>query len=540
MPTSAARKIATQKLNAEAFDICVIGGGIHGVSVARDAALRGYRVVLLEKNDFASGTSSRSSKMLHGGIRYLEQGNLRLVKTALQERNFYLNAAPHLCRVQEFFFPIIPGKTRGALLTRMGLGLYDVLATVAGGQRKIPFHRSVSRKNRDVVALAEYGLKAQRMFSYFDGQMDDARLVVETACDATRLGAVLLNYAELCKVTRGKDTSTIYWCDKLTGENSKFSAKVIVNTAGPWAPQIAEICGIAPLKVCYSRGTHLLFAREWKHPGLILPTETKGRYYFVWPYFSPYGALTLVGTTDVELSQNEESPEPSQGEVAELLSLIFTDLPGAGLNSTTLVGSFAGVRILGLSQPQGWRKIFAKKAASVSDVSRDEIIQVDDTVVTLIGGKYTSARKTAEQMVDAVDVVFGLSRSHVDALAALEQPLPGGVNYSALKIEQIAKQLEQINLSRGLDTKQSSSLAKRATARFGMRAAELLKVVIPPAQFEPSSMPCMVEEIAFCLQNEFVVSQQDLLRRRLGLALDNVNLEPIRRLLDQWGVRESA
>lgn len=540
MPHIAARNISKQKLHAAAFDVCIIGGGIHGVSVARDAALRGYRVVLLEKNDFASGTSSRSSKMLHGGIRYLEQGNIGLVKTALQERNFYLNAAPHLCRVQEFFFPIIPGRTRGALLTRLGLGLYDVLARVAGGPRKIPRHHPVARSNWDLVSLSEYGLKAKQVFSYYDGQMDDARLVVETACDAVRLGAVLMNYADLCQVTQAKDSSTVTWRDALTGEAAKFSAKVIVNAAGPWAPQVAGLCGAAPLKVCYSRGTHLLFAREWKHPGLILPTQTKGRYYFVWPYFSPFGALTLVGTTDVELSQNEESPEPSQEEIAELLALIAADLPAAGLNAKSLVGSFAGVRILGLTEQRGWRKIFAKKAASVSDVSREEIIQVDGSVVTLIGGKYTSARKTAEQMVDAVDELFGMTRNHAAAREALQRPLPGGVNYNAAKIEQIAKELEQKNLSRGLDAQLSKALAKRAVARFGMRAAELLSVAIPPAQFHAALLPCMVEEIAFCLQNEFVVSQQDLLRRRLGLELDNVNLEPIRRLLDQWEIPSKA
>lgn len=525
------------------YDIAIIGGGIHGACLCREAALRGYRVLLLEARDFASGTSSRSSKMLHGGIRYLEAGNLSLVFEALRERRILCELAPHLTRPQEFLFPVIPGRTRSAMEIRIGLFLYDALARISQGlfsarsSSLFPPHGRRAEGDAQSSCLKKLGLQFSALFSYFDGQMDDARIVLEMILDSAARGACVLNGAAVIAVRSASTASgekiwNLSWSSAVSRAKGESRAKFLVNLAGPWVPEVDALVGKWEEKwprPIYSKGSHLLFNVPWTGPGLILPTATKGRYYFVWPYFSHGVEATLVGTTDRAIDSCEADPQASTDEVDELLGLVAKDLPNSGLTREACYQTFSGIRILGGSS--------GAKNKQVSDVSRSECLLEREGYMALLGGKYTSARSTSIKILSRMPRILGSEQLKPgDSLAKL----PGAVSLGTEEAAKIQEQFETILLEHCTRVGHQGTPALRAwvekrarvaVSRYGTHALRVLGETGELNEAETVGLPALRAEVRYALQFERALTQEDILTRRLGLTFSSENLENIQEIV---------
>ncbi len=492
--------------------------------------LRGHKVLLLEANDYSFGTSSRSSKLLHGGVRYLEQLEFALLFESLHERARCVWQAPHLAQPIKKIFPIIPGKTRPYWQVRFGLWFYDLLARFLGpaNANAFPWSKPLAASNQAWRTLNDLGLEFTDAIQYYDGQMDDIRLVVENIVDASELGAVTLNYARLktCKRTPGQTANWLLtWDDELRQVQKRSQARYVVNATGPWVPEVQQTVfedhyatwkDSWPRPV-YSRGSHLLFNVPWKSEGLILPTETKGRVYFVLPFFVSGGAATLVGTTDVQVPANEEDPQATKEEIEELLGLLRRDLPNSGLTSERLYGSYGGMRILASSE-------HVQKAGAVSRVSREEAFLENDYCIALLGGKYTSARMTAEKLVKAAEASLRIKPQESSAgLFSRSRRLPGAVAYSERGKEELLS-----TLSEGLGAEERLEI-ERAFARFGMRLSNVFASGAPSSRRE-----ILLAQAEYVAQHEQATSIDDVIQRRLGLdRLPNSNIEELKKLFSK-------
>ncbi len=518
-----ALKRRESRLNAatsQRFDLIVIGGGIHGACVAQNAALRGLQVLLIEANDFSSGTSSRSSKLLHGGVRYLEQGNVPLVFEALHERRTMLRLAPHLTRPLDFLFPVIPKKTRPWWQVKFGLFLYQLIA----GER---MEMQKQMLTRNAQTLKQLGLEFTSLIGYSDAQMDDARIVIEHLLDAEELGAVCLNYTRAIDISRlpdetrsssegGRSDRFRLKCRcRVTGRDFECSSSAVANLTGPWVVETHKLFGQWPAEwptATWSRGTHLLFRTKLEIPGLILPTGERGRYYFVLPYFSPREQMTLVGTTDRELSANEANPRPEQSEIDELLGFLARDLPQSELNRDTMYQVFAGVRSL----------VESKGSKPVSEESRSDVILYDNGYITMLGGKYTTARSTAEKIVKRLEQSFAV-RPRSDTTSTKARVLPGGRGWSedteTELIREIGKRLEGSESRANQNSSQREECIRASVRRFASRAALLEKYAGDDDCFLGDGYQQVIRsEVRLAVLDEQAWTLDDLLWRRLGLA----------------------
>ncbi len=424
---------AIRSAESETFDLIIIGGGIHGAALARETALRGYSVLLLEASEFGWGTSSRSSKLLHGGVRYLETGNIGLVREALVERAIALSTAPHLTRPLRFSFPIIQGLTRPAWQVALGLKIYDLLAKpwgvseIRAAQHLFPDSEQLLDSAVEYRELRDLGLKFSSLLRYSDAQMDDRALVIANLRDASVLGAVCLERARVVGLAHNSEQSgswRISWRDGENGDARESVGKFLVNLAGPWVPAVHQLISAWPVAwpiPVFSSGTHLVFKGEVSSSGIILPGEVKGRVYFVLPYFEPLSEElgtkhTLVGTTDVSVQNNEENPQPTPEEIGLLFSFLKRDLPQAKLDESNLVRAFAGMRVLAGSRDN----------RPVSNVSRNEVLLERENYLALLGGKYTTSRLTAEKIADRIDQRFGRPKylPQTPELSTRTRPLP--------------------------------------------------------------------------------------------------------------------
>ncbi len=520
---------------ANHFDIAIIGGGIHGASIAREAALRGYSVLLVDARDYAAGTSSRSSKMIHGGVRYLETLDFSLVHEALSERTLMLKNAPHLVRSSRFLYPVISGLTRPAWQIRFGLLLYDLLSreSLFGGlSATFPRHQRLSPDGEQTQFLRNQGLQFEALFAYSDGQLDDARFTIETVIDSSSLGAVTLNYVELMNAIAfpARAGWELHLRDVINGEEITTRAKFLVNMAGPSAKVVHERLldrkGNPALPsfpaVVLSKGSHLVFNSPWKADGVILPTPTRGRYYFIWPYFTPgCETLTLVGTTDREISTVEPDPVADEVDEAELLTYLKRDLPSSSLNSDTLIQSFAGIRLL-LDPRVGASGRIRKRG--VSAISRRDHWVEHYGYLSLIGGKFTTARNTAERAVNRIDEYF-LRNSRVQT-GTRTRPLPGGVSWDQTTRPSLERRLSEhltIEAQRlGLPPSESAikTHAQAAVSRFGTQAEKLLGHEFGTNNpFISSSCAVLRSEIRLAILEEQAITVEDVLRRRLSVSL---------------------
>lgn len=380
------RAAMVARLGAELFDVAVIGGGINGAAIARDAAMRGLRAALIDKGDFAGATSSRSSKLIHGGLRYLPQGHLRLVYQALRERERLRRVtAPHLVRPIRFLLPFFRGRRPGRHAITLALALYDLMAWTPRAER----HRRLTAAQ---VKRLEPGLRADGLAggaSYYDGWGDDARLTLENVLDAFYHGAVVLNYASLEGFTDAPPLRRLTVRDRARDALVEVRARTLVNAAGPWVDDIRrmELPACAPL-VRLTKGVHLVVpAARLPVANPLVLTAHGGRIIFL----MPHAGNVLLGTTDTDFAEDRERVAVEPADVAYLLGVINDALPGVALSAADVAYAFAGLRAL----PR------VAGGASPSAVPREELIEASPSgLLTVAGGKLTTHRAIAEAVVD--------------------------------------------------------------------------------------------------------------------------------------------
>jgi glycerol-3-phosphate dehydrogenase len=371
--------LLSQARNEPCFDVAIVGGGIHGAACARFAAANGLKTILLEKADYAAGTSSRSSKMAHGGLRYLEMFDFEQVFEGIKAREEMFEAAPHIVSPTRFLIPIPKGACFFKLKLGVGLFLYDLM--VRDKRRK---HKFLRAGDLGGTGFAERRNDLAGCFSYTDGLLNDGLLTLDYVLAARQHGAVCLNYAGVSQIDESATGVDLRCSDEISGDTFSVRASTVLNCAGPWAPFLLNE-GDRPA-VRFSRGTHLIFNRPWDGPSLFLPMEGKARYYFVWPH----AAGTMVGTTERETDSLELDPLPGSDEVEEILARLKKDLPLSGLDRSSLHYAFAGVRTLPLRP---------NSKAGTTRLSRKHIWHGGGRVLTLVGGKLTTAAWTAEEGV---------------------------------------------------------------------------------------------------------------------------------------------
>jgi glycerol-3-phosphate dehydrogenase len=406
------------EIMAQPADLLVIGGGITGAGIARDAAMRGLRTVLVEQHDFGWGTSSHSSRLIHGGLRYLEHGQLRLVFEASRERRILLSIAPHLVRPLPFIFPI---HRKGRLFfwrLAAGMWLYDLL----GLFRNVRWHRMLGKRG---VLRAEPMLRAMDLIGgarYYDAQCDDARLVLATTRSAILHGALVSNYmrVEQLEVVDGRVRGARVK-DRLTGEPGTIRATTVVNATGPWCDRIRrlEFPHAVPL-LRPTKGAHVIVprARIGHNNALTITSPIDDRVMFI----LPWGELSIIGTTDTDTAVSPESLTVDDNDVLYLLRSANAYFPNARLTDQDVVGTFAGLRPL-LAGEGG------SEGKSASRMSREHrILQGPNGMWTIAGGKLTTYRSMAAEMVDAVvkELKKSFGRGDYRPAATDREALPGG------------------------------------------------------------------------------------------------------------------
>ena len=390
------RSAALRRLSDEQFDVLVIGGGATGLGAAVDAAARGYRTALIETEDFAAATSSRSTKLIHGGVRYLQRGDIGLVREALRERAALRRNAPHLVEDRTF---VVPAYRRFEIAYyAAGLAAYDFLARGSG----FPRSRIVSpgRARELIPALAPERLRGAIV--YHDGQFDDARVAIALARTAAARGAALANYVRATGFVYDANRRIIgaTAVDRESSEELTVRARVTINATGSFADALRALDAPSarPL-LAHSRGSHVVVSAEaLGHPrgALLVPRTSDGRVVFAIPWLGH----VVIGTTDTAISEPEADPAASADEIAYLLATVNRYL-AVPVTPRSVLATFAGLRAL-----------VARKPATTAKLSREHLVSVSPSgLVTIAGGKWTTYRKMAEDAVDAAARTAGLTPS---------------------------------------------------------------------------------------------------------------------------------
>ncbi len=487
-----------ERLQKEAFDVLVIGGGINGAAVARDAAMRGLRVALIEKGDFASGTSSKSSKLIHGGVRYLQHGHLRLVRVACRERDLLRRQlAPHLVKPLAFLFPVYRGDPVGFVTLGLGMWLYDLLAVF----RNIRVHRMLSAKELRAV---EPGLRQQDLRGaalYYDCFTDDARLTIETVLAAHEEGAVVANYLELREFV--KEAGCIVGAvlqDRIGSARIEARARRVVNVTGPWADRVRQLDDPAATpRLRLTKGVHIIVPRA-RLPvvrAIVMHSPRDQRVLFA----IPWTGHTLIGTTDTDFSGSQDDVKADEQDIDYLLEAANWFFPRAKLGVADVVSTYAGLRPL----------VADADATDPSAVSREEeIFEAPSGLISLGGGKLTTHRLIAAEIVDLVvrRLGSGRRRSKRASLTATK-PLPGGFSKDpeAFVKDVVAKD------GCGLTAEQIEHLARR----YGSRTAEVLDLLMAHGELRQPVVAGMLDilaEAVHAAQAEMALRPDDVLLRR--------------------------
>ena len=477
------------------FDLLVIGGGIYGAWTAYDAALRGLKVALVEKNDWGSGTSQSSSKLIHGGLRYLEHGWLGLVRKSLSERKRLLTLAPHRIHPLRFLLPVYEDSRVSRLTLKVGLSLYDMLG---GSDSGVPKHRSVSKEEISKALPFLSGKNLLGGFEFFDAQTDDARCTLELVWGALRANAAAVNHCEVTRLLRSKNqVCGAFVQDEETGKTIEVQAKVTVNTAGPWCESLLKGEENGDKNIRLTKGVHLVMPKLTGERALILTTQKDRRVFFLLPW---YGA-TLLGTTDTDYHGNQNEVRVEREDIAYLLREANRYLVSAW-SEKDIRASFAGLRAL--------KHIPGKTPSSVS---REWVLEEPEKNLLLsVGGKFTSARIDAAQIVDrALGILELPSQKHPTE----EIPFPWcpEENFTSWKKEKIQK-----GVSLGLDADTAENLCKR----FGATVDQLLALIRADASLAKRILPehpfCLAE-VKHAVLHEMARTAEDVLRRRLPLSI---------------------
>ena len=484
-------------LAANRFDVLVIGGGITGAGVARDAAMRGLDVALVERDDFASGTSSRSSRLVHGGVRYLEHGYLGLVFESSRERRALLRIAPHLVRPLEFTWPVYRGARVPRWKLGAGLFLYDALALF----RNVGRHQRLAR--REVLAreprLRPEGLTGGA--SYWDAGTDDARLTLANALDAARAGAIVVNHCEVTEVAhdrRGRASGATVR-DALAGTSVQVRARIVVNATGPWSDAVRRMDEPAtPPAVRGTKGVHIAVPRDrvGNRGAVTIVSAVDGRVMFV----LPAGAFAIVGTTDTATAAAPDDVRATEADVDYLLDSANAAFPEACLTRADVVSAWAGVRPL----------VAAGFTGSAASASREHLVDVARSgLVTVSGGKLTTYRSMAAEVVDACERALGAQPKP----AATDTTPLGGGDFASYEAE----------LAAARDVVGDAAVAERLVNAYGSEWTNVWALVEGDARLgEPiaEGLPYRRAELVWGVTRELACTLADLLVRRTHVAFE--------------------
>lgn len=495
---SAFNREATNKvLSSEEFDLLIIGGGITGAGIALDASSRGMKVALIEKNDFASGTSSKSTKLIHGGLRYLKQFDFWLVKEVGSERVIVHNIAPHLVIPEKMVLPLIKNGTYNSWLTSIGLKIYDILASVEGDDKRKMLTKEEAHKiepllPQNILEGAGY---------YAEYRTDDARLTLEVLKTALNYDTTALNYCKAVEFLYNEEkVRGAKVIDSITGEKYDIVAKYVVNATGPWVDNLRRINNSNTGKRLHlTKGVHLVFPHE------KLPV--KQAIYFDIPdgrmmFAIPRGKITYTGTTDTNYQKNKDNVEVYTVDAVYLISAINNMFPSINLSLKDIQSSWAGLRPL-----------IHEEGKSASELSRkDEIFVSESELISIAGGKLTGYRKMAERIVDLVckkyknkyDKKFKEIETHNIALS-------GGKFENFKEVltykNKIFEKLKSLGFSK-IDT-------DYLVHNYGKQTDVILKKFGELTEINPK-IRLAKAELWFCLQYEMVQTPLDFFIRRTG------------------------
>ncbi|HSD70153.1 MAG TPA: glycerol-3-phosphate dehydrogenase, partial [Woeseiaceae bacterium] len=482
------------------YDLVVIGAGINGAGIARDAALRGLSVLMLDKYDIGGGTSSWSSRLIHGGLRYLEYGELPLVFESLRERRLLRKLAPHLVKRLRLKIPVYEDSRRGLLLIRLGLTTYDLLSI----GKSIPRHRMLSRKEflEQEPGVASEGLLGGA--SYFDAQVTYAeRLVLENAIAAREAGADIRTYSPVIGITvRNGAVSGVQFVDRESKEECEVRARMVVNAAGPWVDEVLRTVNRSmPELMGGTKGSHIIVGPfpGAPHDAFYVEAHADGRPFFIIPWNGQY----LIGTTDIRYHGDPGDASANQEEVLYLVNETNRVFPRAGLTLASINYTYAGVRPL----PK-------RSTGPESAITRRHIIKKHGRqargLVSVVGGKLTTYRNLAEQVVD---FVVRAENTESEKCVTRKRALPGGHSLEAAR--------RRLNELPAL----SPAGRERLISIYGGRAAKLVELAKSQASLQAvlgDDRSVLAAEVAFAVSEEMAVTLVDIVHRRLmiGLAAD--------------------
>jgi len=492
----------------EAVDLVVIGGGITGAGILRNAARRGLSVVLFEQNDIAYGTSSRSSKLIHGGLRYLESYEFSLVFESVSERRVMLDLAPHLVNPLAFLFPVYAGSRRNLRVLRAGMWLYEGLSLFRSPKK----HRILKPKEvlKAEPLLKQEGLQGAPL--YYDCSTDDSRLTLESVIDGVQNGGIAVTWARVDAFTKDEQgrVSGVVVKNARDGSLREVAAKAIINATGPWTDEVLGLSGprtSAMLRL--TKGIHIVVERK-KLPvdhAVVLFHPTDDRLLFA----LPWGERTYIGTTDTDYDGSPGAEAASLADVDYCIEAVNAHFQTQPITRDDVIATWAGLRPL-IAPPEHDGTEIAE-----SKVSREHQITVGgDGLITIAGGKLTTYRKMAKEVVDVAVHLLKLSDVLPDDLQSAQTfkaPLPGAVGWPEDDDhEKVAAELAKV-----CDCDLSEAVRLHLVDTYGMRALELAKLCASnPALMEPI-VPGRVEimaQVDFGVQEELAASVSDIMVRR--------------------------
>jgi len=502
------------------FDLLIIGGGITGAGLAREAALAGLRTALVERHDFASGTSSRSSRLVHGGVRYLEHGHVGLVFESSQERRWLLTLAPHLVRPLAFTWPVYQGARVPRWKLRAGLALYDALALF----RNVGRHEGLSRDDvlRREPALDPHGLSGGAR--YWDAATDDSRLTLLTVLGATEAGAgsdsVFCNHVAVVRgLHEGSRVVGAVVRDTLAdGHGARdipVRARVVVNATGPWSDETLRLLDggsstasesrAANAQVLGSAGAHLCVPRErvGNHEAITLVSPVDGRVMFV----LPSGRHTIIGTTEHPAHRGPDDIRATEADVQYLLDSVNARFPDARLTRDDVISAWSGIRPLAARRAMG-----PHGQASAGSASREHVVEtVRAGVINVTGGKLTTYRAMAADILSHVLRELGQTPSAVQKARSIATPIPGGER--AIDVVR-----HEIELACG-----HTDVARRLAEAYGTRWKAVWNATSSDASLADRivpTLPYVMAEVHHAVKHEMAATLSDVLVRRLHLAFE--------------------
>ena len=509
MQASTARRTALDRLSSETFDLVVIGGGITGAGVALDAAARGLSVALIERNDFASGTSSKSTKLIHGGLRYLKNLEIGLVREVGQERAVVHRLAPHLVRPEKMLLPLVEGGSLGKLSTSMALWVYDFLADVEGDDKRVMLSKEETIRMEPL--LREDILKGGGFYAEY--RTDDARLTIENVKTAVSKGALAANYVEATDFVYDEEhrITAVRCRDRFTGDDFTIDCEHVISSAGPWVDDLRKLDqSMNNKRLFLSKGVHIVVARE------RLPLAhacyfdvADGRMLFAIPRLR----CTYIGTTDTPYKGDPNAVPVYLEDVQYLLDATNAIFPTVDLTVADVESSWAGVRPLIYEE--------GKEAGEMS--RKDEIFESESGLLSIAGGKLTGYRKMAERVVDRLGKQLHTEGEELGKNSTRDIVLTGGPFKdfeSVLRYERdIARQLTAASLP--------PDRAAYLVANYGRQSPDI--IVLAKKRPESTDVGRLAAaEAAWCIAHELAVYPIDWIERRSGrLYFDMPSIEAV-------------